>query len=343
MIEETTNANVAGVEDEAAEATKSAEAINDNFIEVKKPGFTLTFNMIVIILSVSVAYILAVCLISGLVFRNINACTPESSAQNQNTTPLPTTPTTTPTTPSTTPTTSPTTPSTTPTTPPTTPTTPPTTPTTPPTTPTTPPTTPTTPTTSPTTPPTTPSTTPTTSPTTLPTTPTTAPTTSTTSTTSATSSRTLPTITTVTTSPTDAPTDFIYESLRLPNIYETTNYNLKIKFGSPDLKINDTFEGTIEMNFNLKAPTKEILFHADSQLKILDPIKILNVDTNEQVTITNEIHKPVINEYYYINLNSRTLNPGRYRISMGFKSLHQSLYEKRGAFALRYLDNLVEK
>ena len=55
----------------------------NNYIPVKKPGFTLTFNIIVIILIVSTVYLLTVCLISGLVFREINACESKSNASNQ--------------------------------------------------------------------------------------------------------------------------------------------------------------------------------------------------------------------------------------------------------------------
>jgi hypothetical protein len=66
------------------------------------------------------------------------------------------------------------------------------------------------------------------------------------------------------------------------------------------------------------------------------------MDTFAQILIKDEIHKPVINEYYYINTN-KTLSSGRYVMSVPFISQYHSLYENRGVFALRYLDDTIEK
>jgi hypothetical protein len=84
------------------------------------------------------------------------------------------------------------------------------------------------------------------------------------------------------------------------------------------------------------------LFHADAKLEVLDPIRLLNVDTNEEIVIRDQEHRPVKNDYYYINL-TRTIMPAKYKLSVNFKSLTKSLYENRGVFAATYLDDLVER
>lgn len=307
-----------------ADESKNTETpTNNQFVSVTKPGFTLTFKPVVLILAASIAYLLVVCLISGLVFRDINICKADSGAQvdvtTKSTVPTPTTTTTTTNTPTTT-TNTPTTTTMSPITTITTVTTPTSTQTTP--------------------------TTPTTRITTTTTTATTSSSTSastTASTTSSTSTGRTVTLTSQSTTTTQSSSGNIYENLRLPDIYEPINYNLKIHFFfSPDLKSVDdtTFDGLIDMTFNLKKDTREILFHVDPQIQVLSPIIIVNTDTLTQVLINTQ--RPVINEYYYITTNT-TLTTGKYIISVPFLSQYRSLYENRGVFALRYLDELNER
>ena len=103
-----------------------------------------------------------------------------------------------------------------------------------------------------------------------------------------------------------------------------------------------SFDGEIDISFNLKAPTREIVFHHDSQLEILDPIQLLNVDTNQLTQIRDQEHRPVKNDYYYINLNT-TIGAGRYKLSVNFESQYKSLYENRGIFTVQYLDDLAQQ
>ena len=121
---------------------------------------------------------------------------------------------------------------------------------------------------------------------------------------------------------------------------------MKIKFFfSPDTKTptdGTEFDGEIDMYFNLKASTSQILFHADPQLEVLDPIIITNKITNEEITVFNQEHRPVKNEYYFISLN-RMLAVGSYKMFVNFRSRYSTLFENRGVFAVRYLDDLVQK
>lgn len=151
---------------------------------------------------------------------------------------------------------------------------------------------------------------------------------------------TIPPLTTTTTS------SAIYEQLRLPPIYRVSSYNLKIKFSySPNLRIKDGtgFNGTVDILFDLTSPTSQILFHADSQLQILDPIIIVNQNNPSDLTqLMNSDHRPVKNDYHFIN-STRVFPIGSYKMTVSFLSQYQSLYENRGIFALTYLDDLNEK
>jgi hypothetical protein len=102
------------------------------------------------------------------------------------------------------------------------------------------------------------------------------------------------------------------------------------------------FSGIVHISFDLKKPTREILFHADPKLKILDPIVIKNLDNNDEITLTDEIRMPVKNEYFYIKLN-KALEVGKYKISLNFVSIYSSLYGNRGLFAALYLDDNISK
>lgn len=85
--------------DEEAKISETENTEEDGFVEVKgKKGFNVSMNVIIITIAVSAAYLLAVGLISGLVFRKINACESNSNAQGGGTI-TPTTVTTTTSTP----------------------------------------------------------------------------------------------------------------------------------------------------------------------------------------------------------------------------------------------------
>lgn len=133
----------------------------------------------------------------------------------------------------------------------------------------------------------------------------------------------------------------------MPDIFDPFNYDLKIKIlfdptGLQEVKDETNFDGEVDIYFNLKRNTNEILFHHGDQLEVLDVIRILNLDTNEEIRIIDQEHRPVKNEYYYINLN-RTIAAGRYKISLNFKGQYKSLYGNKGLFAVRYLDDLVQR
>ncbi len=108
---------------------------------------------------------------------------------------------------------------------------------------------------------------------------------------------TFPTLQKFPTPTTIATSNEIYDKLRLPNIYNVSNYNLKLNFSySPNLRISDGtgFNGSVGITFNLTSSTHQILFHADPQLKILDPIIITNrSDTSSVTTLNGNEHRPV--------------------------------------------------
>jgi hypothetical protein len=130
-------------------------------------------------------------------------------------------------------------------------------------------------------------------------------------------------------------------------LFQPTNYNLKTRFYFSPFGKNTidgtSFDGEVDITFNLKAATREILFHHDSNLEVLDPLVITNLDTNEIIQVRDEEHRPVKNDYYYINLSQKVLNAGKYKLSVNFRSLYKSLFENRGIFTIKYLDDLVQQ
>ena len=61
------------------------------------------------------------------------------------------------------------------------------------------------------------------------------------------------------------------------------------------------------------------------------------------IEIRDQEHRPVKNDYYYINLNPSFLSAGKYKLSVNFRSLYRSLFENRGVFTIKYLDDLVQQ
>jgi hypothetical protein len=363
--------------DEEAKISETEETEN-GFVELKgNKGFNVSMNVIILTIAISAAYLLAVGLISGLVFRKINACESNSNAQGGGTI-TPTTVTTTSSTPMTVTTTastpitlttiasspmtvtttasspitltttasSPITLTTTTSTPMTvmTVTTTSSTPMTVTTTVSTPMTvtttvsTPMTVTTTVSTPMT--LTTTVSTPMTVTTTTTSTPITlTTTSSTPISLSTTTSTLMTVTTTTSTTPKP-IYENIRLPDIFQPYNYNLDIKVDFTPMGVSaSNFSGTVKISFTLKSSTQEILFHADPGLKINDPIVIRNLMTNSDQTVgPNEMHLAVKNEYYYIKLNN-ALSPGNFTITLNYVSTYKSLIGNRGLFAAQYLED----
>ena len=138
----------------------------------------------------------------------------------------------------------------------------------------------------------------------------------------------------------------IYEQLRLPNIYQVSSYNLKLKFSySPNSRISDGtgFNGSVDIIFNLTSSTSQILFHVDPQLQILDPIVVVNQLVTTDITTLNSVeHRPVKNDYHFIN-STKTFNAGSYKMTISFVSQYQSLYDNKGIFAVTYVDDLLQQ
>jgi hypothetical protein len=302
--------------DEEAKISETEETEN-GFVELKgNKGFNVSMNVIILTIAISAAYLLAVGLISGLVFRKINACESNSNAQGGGTI-TPTTVTTTSSTPMTVTTTASTPMAVTTTA-----------------------STPMTVTTTASTPIT--LTTTTSTPMTVMTVTTSSSTHITLTTTSSTPislSTTTSTLMTVTTTTSTTPKP-IYENIRLPDIFQPYNYNLDIKVDFTPMGVSaSNFSGTVKISFTLKSSTQEILFHADPGLKINDPIVIRNLMTNSDQTVgPNEMHLAVKNEYYYIKLNN-ALSPGNFTITLNYVSTYKSLIGNRGLFAAQYLED----
>jgi hypothetical protein len=132
----------------------------------------------------------------------------------------------------------------------------------------------------------------------------------------------------------------------LPSYYDVSNYKLKmnIKF-NPYLKTvdNTEFGGQVDITMNLGISTSEIIFHAGSQLLILDPIVITNAATGAIVaSVLKAQHGSTINDFHYIKLPTN-LNAGNYKLSILFGNTIQSLYNNRGLFAREYLDDLIRR
>lgn len=151
-------------------------------------------------------------------------------------------------------------------------------------------------------------------------------------------------ITTIrTTTPTTTSTN-IYDNIRLPNFLKPNNYTLTLRtYFEPETRMSNTkaidntgFDGNVIIDFNINQTTNELLFHCYRDLQILDPI-IIQSDT-ETITITNEIHEHVKNDFYYIKLN-KMLSIGRYTINLKYKANYKSLFGNTGLFANSYKED----
>jgi hypothetical protein len=118
---------------------------------------------------------------------------------------------------------------------------------------------------------------------------------------------------------------------------------MNVKFDPTARAVDETdFNGQVDISFKLLKSTMEILFHAHKQLVILDPIVLVNKETNTNFTVLKEQHMPAKNDYHYIKLNS-PLAAGSYIMIVKFENSNRSLFGNRGMFAAKYLDDLVER
>ena len=93
---------------------------------------------------------------------------------------------------------------------------------------------------------------------------------------------------------TNSPTTSQPTLIRLPTfLYEPVSYDLTIKayfspYALPTNPSDEYFEGTVAISFKLNNNTNSIILHADPSLTIYNSATLLNTDTNEPYTVTQQ-------------------------------------------------------
>jgi hypothetical protein len=137
----------------------------------------------------------------------------------------------------------------------------------------------------------------------------------------------------------------IWNDPRLPTYLIPSRYTLIIRSVfrpsisvyelSKPLDFDTSSDGDIEIDLKITKSTNEIMLHADDTLEILEPIRILNLDSNNEIQVRDEMHTHKPNQYYYIKLE-KYIPAGNYRIIMGFQTTVKSLFGNAGVFATSY-------
>lgn len=156
-----------------------------------------------------------------------------------------------------------------------------------------------------------------------------APTSTSSGSTSSTTSRTLPPTTTrdtTTTTTTPAPTEFRLSKDTRPNLYELL---LRFDFDPRSLAPENTilnYTGEVTIYFELDAPTSQIFFHMDQNIRLDDPmITVINTDTATTIPVLKSDYG--LNQLYEVDFANQ-LNAGLYTINIKFRAqtTSQGLY-----------------
>lgn len=155
--------------------------------------------------------------------------------------------------------------------------------------------------------------------------------------------RTLPTLTSFSTSTPTTDPEGVWENPRLPERFVPISYDLRIRAYNP-LTLNESntigFEGSVDIVMSLTTQTNYILLHAHDDLEIRNPVQILGSTFN--LTIPPNNHRHVKNDFYFIRFFT-FIPAGNYTLRLNFRGFYDFYADNTGMFYSTYYEDSKQK